>query len=55
LSHAIGLALLLAAVPALSEFTALSLASFATAVLVAVAVLERVFLGSRAAAQSGVN
>ncbi|HVG49016.1 MAG TPA: low temperature requirement protein A [Rubellimicrobium sp.] len=55
LSHVVGLGLLAVGAVALPVFSVLGLAAYATAVLVAVATLERLLLSSRAAARSGVN
>ena len=55
LSHAIGLGLLALPIPWLGGFSTFSLAAYATLALVAVAVLERVFLHSPEAARAGVN
>lgn len=55
LSHVVGLALLAAPDFAIGAFSTLTLAAYATAVLVAVAVLEGVLVRSRAAARSGVD
>lgn len=55
LSHLIGLTLLLAPIPWLGSFSLLALAGWTVVAMIAVAILERVFLRSREAARVGVN
>jgi len=55
LSHLIGLALLLVPVPWLDALSLIALSGWTVAVMIAVAILERVLLRSREAARVGVN
>lgn len=55
LSHVAGLALVLLPVPWLGTFSLIALVGWTVATMIAVAILERVFLHSREAARVGVN
>lgn len=55
LSHLIGLAILAGPIPWLEAFSLIALAAWTVVAMVAVAILERVFLRSKEAARVGVN
>jgi low temperature requirement protein LtrA len=55
LSHVVGLALLTVPIPWLGAFSLMALVGWTVASMVAVAILERVFLRSKEAARVGVN